>query len=57
MVTNLMKAIIEYIGSSILLIMDIKKGTLTIGILFSTVIIIIAIYMRKRVGIEMKEEK
>ena len=52
-----MKAIIEYIGSSILLIMDIKKGTLTIGILFSTVIIIIAIYMRKRVGIEMKEEK
>lgn len=56
-ICNLMKAIIGYIGSAILLVMDIRKGTLAIGGLFLIVVILISIYMRTRVGIEMKEEK
>ncbi len=52
-----MKAIIGYIGSAILLVMDIRKGTLVIGGLFLIVVILISIYMRPRVGIEMKKEK
>ena len=52
-----MKAIIEYLGSTILLVMDIRKVNLAIGTLFLVVVIMISIYMRKRVGIEIKKEK
>lgn len=43
--------------TTILLVMDIRKGTLAIGTLFLIVVIMISIYMRKRVGIEIKKEK
>lgn len=55
-VTNLMKAFVEYTGSAFLVIMNIKQATLAIGITFTLIIIAISIYMKPRVGIEMKEE-
>lgn len=55
-VTNLMKAFVEYTGSAFLVIMNIKQATLAIGITFTLIIIVISIYMKPRVGIEMKEE-
>lgn len=56
-ISNLIKAIIEYIGSGVLLVMNIQKATLTIGIIFSIVVIMISVYMKTRVGIEMEKEK
>lgn len=53
---NLIKAVIEYIGSSVLLIMNIRKATLTMGILFVIIVIAVSIYMKPRVGIEMEKE-
>lgn len=50
-VSNIIRAIVEYIGSFILLWMPIQQATLVVGILFTIITIIIAIYMKPRIGI------
>lgn len=50
--SNLMRALIEYLGSVILLYNNINIATLIIGIIFTIVCIFISIYMKKRVGIK-----
>lgn len=55
-VVNLMNAAIGYVGSTVLLVMNIRQATLTIGILFVIVVIVVSIYMKPRVGIEKEDE-
>lgn len=50
--SNLMRALIEYVGSIILLYNNINMATLIIGVIFTAVCIFISIYMKKRVGVE-----
>lgn len=50
-IASIMRALIAYIGSTILLFMDIKYATFTIGIMFTFICIIISLYMKNRVGI------
>ena len=54
MTANIMRAIIEYIGSIILLYMNIQYATLTIGISFTIICLIMSLYMKSRLGIMPK---
>lgn len=54
-VENLMRALIGYIGSVILVYNDIKISTLIIGILFTIICLLISKYMKNRVGVEKNE--
>jgi len=54
-ISNLMRALIGYIGSVILLYNDIKNSTLIIGILFTIICMLISKYMKNRVGAEKYE--
>lgn len=51
-ISNLMRALIGFIGSVVLLYNDIKNATLIIGVIFTIICILISIYMKNRVGVE-----
>ncbi len=53
-ISNLTRALIEYIGSVVLLYNDIKVATLIVGCIFTAVCVLISIYMKNRVGVEQK---
>ena len=50
-IVNIMRALIEYLGSIVLLYMNIQYSTLTIGIIFTIICILISLYMKNRVGV------
>lgn len=57
---NVMRAVVEYIGSVTLLFIDIKYATLTIGIVFTLICVWISKYMKTRIGVykqDLEEEE
>lgn len=54
---NISRALISYVGSVVLLFMDIKYSTIAIGIIFTILVILVSFYMKPRVGLTPEEYK
>lgn len=54
---NISRALISYVGSVLLLFMDIKYSTLVIGIMFTIIVVLVSLYMKPRVGLTPEEYK